>query len=69
LLAQALEKVADRKFINTYMLGVLSALLPVSTDRWLAALTHIFKRAREENKAVFIQGFNEGKRYDIQRKV
>jgi indolepyruvate ferredoxin oxidoreductase, beta subunit len=69
VLTRALEKVTDKRFVNTYMLGALSAFLPIETEHWLAALSRIFKRAQEENKTVFIQGLNEGKNYDIQRKT
>jgi len=69
VLAHALEKITDKRFVNTYMLGVLSAFLPIEAGHWLTALTRIFKRAQEENRTVFTQGFNEGKLYDIQRKV
>ncbi len=69
LLLRAEEKGIDKKFINTFMLGCLSAFLTISTEKWLSALFAIFKRAQEENKSIFIEGLNEGKQYDIQRKI
>ncbi|MFH0922333.1 MAG: 2-oxoacid:acceptor oxidoreductase family protein [Fibrobacterota bacterium] len=67
-LEKAIASVPDKKFVNTYMLGVLSAFLPIPAETWLLALTRQIKRAPEENRAVFLQGANEGKQYDIQRK-
>ena len=47
---------ADGRFLNTYLLGVLSAYLPIPRDLWLEALVRVFSRAHEENRAAFLQG-------------
>ena len=49
--------VKDSKFINTYLLGVLSARLPISEQSWMLALEKAFGQKRlDENKSVFAQG-------------
>ncbi|OHB54327.1 MAG: hypothetical protein A2Y07_02685 [Planctomycetes bacterium GWF2_50_10] len=60
-LIDALEKakssVSDPKFVNTYLLGVLSSYLPITEQSWMKALEKAFGQKRlEENKAVFSQG-------------
>ncbi len=60
-LAKAHEAVGDRKiFLNTYMLGVLSAFLEISEAGWLAALAQKFKKEPELNRQFFLQGRKEG---------
>jgi len=46
----------DGRFLNTYLLGVLSAYLPIPRDLWLEALRTVFSRAHEENRAAFLKG-------------
>jgi len=60
-LARAAAAVADKRFINTYMLGVLSGRLPFGDKAWFVALDSNFKRAQEENRRVFLLGQKEGK--------
>ncbi|MBF0523238.1 MAG: 2-oxoacid:acceptor oxidoreductase family protein [Candidatus Omnitrophica bacterium] len=60
-LAEAHQSVGEQKiFLNTFMLGVLSAFLPIKIDDWLKALQHVFKRAEEENKNFFLKGRQKG---------
>ncbi len=47
---------ADRRFLNTYLLGVLSAFLPIPRELWLEALRKVFSRAQAENRAAFLEG-------------
>jgi indolepyruvate ferredoxin oxidoreductase, beta subunit len=47
---------ADRRFLNTYLLGILSAHLPIPRDLWFEALRTVFERARDENRAAFLEG-------------
>jgi indolepyruvate ferredoxin oxidoreductase beta subunit len=47
---------SDSRFLNTYLLGVLSAHLPIPRELWLQALRRVFSRAQEENRAAFLQG-------------
>jgi indolepyruvate ferredoxin oxidoreductase beta subunit len=61
-LAKAHEKGIDRKFLNTYLIGVLAAHLEISKECWLQALDHEFKNKwLEENKRVFLEGWKEVK--------
>lgn len=50
----------ERRFLNTYLLGILSAFLPVDQANWLGALESVFKRAQEENRRVFLKGAADG---------
>ncbi|HPN88370.1 MAG TPA: 2-oxoacid:acceptor oxidoreductase family protein [Candidatus Omnitrophota bacterium] len=60
-LAKAKEAVGEQKlFLNTFMLGVLSAFLPIKTEHWLNALNQTFKYAQEENKNFFLKGKHSG---------
>ena len=56
-LASAKKLLSDQRFINTYLLGVLSKHLPIKEEFWLLALTKLFAAKKlEENKKVFLQG-------------
>jgi indolepyruvate ferredoxin oxidoreductase, beta subunit len=48
---------SDKRFVNTFFLGILSACLPVSDAAWNAALTGKLKRHVPEN----LKAFSEGK--------
>ncbi len=50
----------NRIFLNTYMLGVLSAFLPVKEKSWLEAMERKFKKSRRENAEFFLAGRREG---------
>ncbi len=47
---------ADGRFLNTYLLGVLSAYLPIPRELWMQALETVFNRAHDENRAAFLEG-------------
>jgi indolepyruvate ferredoxin oxidoreductase beta subunit len=51
---------ADKRFFNTYYLGVLSAYLPMPEEAWRAALTKQLKRALVENEQAFADGRKAG---------
>ena len=53
----------DGRFINTYLLGILSSFLPIEREHWLQALTTIFTRAKETNREVFVRGHEIGERF------
>ena len=62
-LLDALDKakaaVSDPRFVNTFILGVLSKHLPIAEENWKKALEQVFKGKRTaENLAVFMQGRN-----------
>ncbi len=51
---------ADRRFVNTYFLGILSAFLPMPEESWRFALTCQLKRLLTENQAAFGDGRKAG---------
>ena len=50
----------DRRFLNTYLLGILSAHLNLDQEHWLEALGQVFHRARQENRRIFLKGAGDG---------
>jgi indolepyruvate ferredoxin oxidoreductase beta subunit len=53
---EAEKNIQNKKFINTYMLGVLSKYLDISKESWLKALEAGFKgKFVEENRKIFLQ--------------
>ena len=53
---EADAKITNKKFINTYMLGVLSKHLKISQESWLKALEVGFKgKFIDENRKVFLE--------------
>ena len=60
-LAEYLEKaktvIENPRHLNVFLVGVLSAYLPIKTDFWLAAIESTFKKKYvDENKGVFLKG-------------
>ena len=51
---------ADKRFFNTYYLGILSAFLPLPDSAWRAALVKQLKRAIVENGQAFDDGRKAG---------
>ena len=51
----------DRRFVNTYLLGVLSAMLPIRQEHWMAALERVVAKRLDDNRRVFVQGMERGK--------
>ena len=45
-LSDAQAAVRDKRFVNTYMLGVLAACLSLPQETWMHALKRVFKHAR-----------------------
>jgi indolepyruvate ferredoxin oxidoreductase beta subunit len=52
---------SDKRFVNTYFLGMLSAYLPVSEEAWKNALTGKLKRSIPENLKAFDEGKDAGR--------
>jgi indolepyruvate ferredoxin oxidoreductase beta subunit len=50
----------DKRFVNTYFLGVLSAFLPIPNGAWTTALTGKLKRSVKENLNAFEEGKTAG---------
>lgn len=65
-LDKARKAVGEKKlFLNTYMLGVLSAFLDIREESWLAALDRKFKKEQWQNRIFFLNGREEGQRHDL----
>ncbi len=65
-LEKAQKAVGEKKlFLNTYMLGVLSAFLDIREESWLAALDQKFKKEQQQNRTFFLSGREEGQRHDL----
>jgi len=59
---QAGALTAGPKYLNTYLLGVLSAYLPIKEDKWLKALEEaFFSKNLKENIGVFQKGRKEAR--------
>lgn len=55
------EKIVhDKRYINTFLIGVLSRFLPIKEANWLEAIKLVFSNKNlEENKKIFFQGRGE----------
>ena len=58
-------KLPDARFVNTYLLGVLSAMLPIDGQHWITALETVVAKKIPENKKVFTLGAERGKKVKI----
>jgi indolepyruvate ferredoxin oxidoreductase, beta subunit len=59
-LADPSTQPADKRFGNTYSLGILSAFLPMSEESWREALKKQLKRSLVENEQAFTDGRRAG---------
>jgi indolepyruvate ferredoxin oxidoreductase beta subunit len=64
-LAEYLEKaksaIENPRHLNTFLVGVLSAHLPIELDCWMKAIEAVFKKKYvEENQAIFLKGREMG---------
>jgi indolepyruvate ferredoxin oxidoreductase beta subunit len=50
----------DKRFGNTFFLGILSAFLPMTDETWRAALKKLLKRSLVENEQAFTDGRSAG---------
>jgi indolepyruvate ferredoxin oxidoreductase beta subunit len=55
-------KLPDARFVNTYLLGVLSAMLPIEEKHWMTAIETVVAKKIPENKKVFALGAGRGKK-------
>ena len=56
-LGKAQASLEDKRYVNTYLLGVLSRYLPIKEENWLKALEQIFSTKNlAENKRIFLLG-------------
>lgn len=55
-------KLPDARFVNTYLLGVLSAMLPIEEKHWMTALETVVAKKIPENKKVFGLGVERVKK-------
>jgi len=53
-LERASKTVHDKKYMNIFLLGVLSRHLSIKEESWLKAIEHVFRNKNlEENKKIF----------------
>jgi indolepyruvate ferredoxin oxidoreductase, beta subunit len=56
-LEKAKTAIENPRHLNVFLVGILSAYLPIKTDFWLQAIESTFKKKYvEENKGVFLKG-------------
>lgn len=61
LLEKAQQAIENPRHLNTFLVGVLSARLPIKVEHWLAAIEAVFKKKYvEENKGIFLKGREMG---------
>jgi len=60
-LDNAKKAVPRVRFLNTYLLGLLSGYLDIAVETWLSALQQVLTRSIEENKDVFLLARGAGK--------
>jgi indolepyruvate ferredoxin oxidoreductase beta subunit len=56
------ERLPDSRYINTFLLGVLSAMLPIDGEHWMTAIETVVAKKIEENKQIFALGKEQAKR-------
>ena len=57
-LTEALAAVPERRYANSYLLGVLARGLPIKQEHWIGALDTVFKgKNTAENERIFLLGF------------
>jgi len=60
-LDKASKAVESPRGLNTFLVGVLSAKLPIKEEFWMKAIEAVFKgKGVEENKKVFLDGRKMG---------
>lgn len=53
------REISSQRFLNTFILGCLSAYLNVNEENWFKSMAFVLKnKALDENKAVFMSGRN-----------
>ena len=56
-LDKAQAQIEDQRQLNTFLVGVLSALLPVKEQSWIKAIEKVFpEKILAQNKEVFLKG-------------
>ena len=61
-LEKAKEAIENPRHLNTLLVGVLSAYLPIKQQAWMKAIETVFKKSIvEENKGVFLKGREMGR--------
>ena len=59
-LKDAQKEFLNKRFINTYILGVLSKSLPITKESWIKAIEYEFESKNlTENKDIFLMGRGE----------
>ncbi|MFA5099958.1 MAG: 2-oxoacid:acceptor oxidoreductase family protein [Candidatus Omnitrophota bacterium] len=53
---------SEKRYLNSYLLGVLSRYLTIRTENWFAAIDHVFfNKNPQGNKDAFLQGRGDAK--------
>ena len=61
-LEKAKTAIENPRHLNVFLMGVLSAFLPIKEEFWLSAIESVFKKKYvDENKGVFLKGREMGK--------
>ena len=56
-LEKAKSAIENPRHLNTFLVGVLSAYLPIGLDCWMKAIESVFKKKyADENMAIFLKG-------------
>jgi indolepyruvate ferredoxin oxidoreductase, beta subunit len=63
LLGTIAQKPFDQRFLNTYLLGLVSDFLPIPEQHWQAALEQQFNKFKKENREIFLLGRNDRRQY------
>jgi indolepyruvate ferredoxin oxidoreductase, beta subunit len=58
---EGMPKLPDSRFVNTYLLGVLSTMLPIDEQQWMSAIESVVAKKLPENKKIFALGAARGK--------
>lgn len=59
-LDKAKKTIHDKRYINTFLMGVLSGFLPIKENNWLESIRLVFSNKNlEENTKIFFQGRGE----------
>jgi indolepyruvate ferredoxin oxidoreductase beta subunit len=58
---ETMPKLPDSRFVNTYLLGVLSTMLPIDNSNWMGAIESVVAKKIPENQRIFALGAERGK--------
>jgi Pyruvate/2-oxoacid:ferredoxin oxidoreductase gamma subunit len=53
---EKVDQLPDRRFINTFFLGILASRLPIKEEHWYSAIKSVIGKKIDENVAIFRMG-------------